>query len=84
MVIEIKPSALMHGLSEQNILHVFHNYDYDGPVEDAEGFDNRFIRIGFDTNANLLELIYNEYEDDYYVIFHAMKCRSIFYYLLEI
>jgi hypothetical protein len=84
VVIDIKKSALMHGLSEQNILHAFHNYDYDGPIEDTEEFDNRFLRIGFDADANLLELIYNEYAGDNYVVFHAMKCRSIFYSLLEL
>jgi hypothetical protein len=72
----------MHNISEENILHAFHNYEYDGPIEDTEEFENRNIRIGFDTNANLLELLYNEYGEDDYVIFHAMKCRSIFNELL--
>ena len=41
------------------------------------------IRLGFDTSGNLLEILYNEY-DDRVCIFHAMRCRSIFFDLLEV
>jgi hypothetical protein len=54
---------------------------YDGPIEDTAA-ENRYIRIGFNRSGKLLEILYNEYE--YHVcIFHAMKCRSIFFHLLE-
>ena len=81
MDIEFKASAFVHGLSEENIRHAFMNPRYDGPIED-NSLNNRFIRLGFDMNGNLLEILYNEYADRV-CIFHAMKCRSIFFNLLE-
>ena len=79
MDIEFKKSAFWHKINEADILYAFQNPYYDGPIEDT---DNRYIRIGFDTVGNLLEILYNEFED-HVCIFHAMKCRSIFYHLLE-
>ena len=85
MDIVFKASAFRHKISEHDIRHAFMNPHYDGPIE-AEGLEkinNRYIRLGFDTSGNLLEMLYNEYED-HVCIFHAMKCRSIFFDLLEI
>ena len=82
MDIVIKASAFSHKISEADIRHAFMNPCYDGPIEDTDMMNNRFIRLGFDTSRNLLEILYNEY-DDHVCIFHAMKCRSIFFSLLE-
>ena len=79
MDIVFRKSAFGHKISEADIRYAFVNPLYDGPIEDA---DNRYIRIGFDNCGNLLELLYNEYED-HVCIFHAMKCRSVFFHLLE-
>ena len=76
---EFKQSAFRHGVNEADIRHAFINPRYDGPVEDA---DNRYLRLGFDTNGNLLEMLYNEFET-HVCIFHCMHCRSIFFGLLE-
>ena len=76
-----RKSAFWHKLKEADIRHAFMNPHYDGPIEDTDE-GNRYIRIGFDGVGNLLEILYNEYED-YVCIFHAMKCRSIFFHLLE-
>ena len=81
MDILFRKSAFGHKISEADIHHAFVNPLYDGPIEDAD-VGNRFIRIGFDKSGNLLELLYNEYED-HVCIFHAMKCRGIFFHLLE-
>ena len=81
MDIKFRKSAFNHYISETDIRHAFMNPYYDGPIEDSS-IDNRYIRIGFDKVGNLLEILYNEYED-HICIFHAMKCRSIFFYLLE-
>jgi len=81
MLIEFKQSAFTRNISEANIRHAFFNPNYDGPIEE-DGLDNRFLRLGFDMNGNLLEIMYNEYEDRV-CIFHVMKCRSIFFHLLE-
>jgi len=79
--IVFRKSAFWHKLKEADIRHAFMNPHYDGPIEDTDE-GNRYIRIGFDKVGNLLEILYNEYED-YVCIFHAMKCRSIFFHLLE-
>jgi hypothetical protein len=83
MFIEFKKSAFSHNISEADIRRAFLNPCYDGPIEDIKGKNNRFIRLGFDTSGNLLEMLYNEYGDRV-CIFHAMKCRSIFFSLLEV
>ena len=77
---EFNQSAFKHGITEEDIRWAFLHYRYDGPVEEME---NKYIRIGFDRFGNLLEIMYNEYEDTINV-FHAMKCRSIYYPLLNV
>ena len=58
MLIEFKQSAFTRNISEANIRHAFFNPNYDGPIEE-DGLDNRFLRLGFDMNGNLLEIMYN-------------------------
>ena len=43
-----------------------------------EGFDNKYLVIGFDMNRNLIEVMYNLVDEDTANIFHAMKCRKEF------
>ena len=82
MNIVYKPSAFLHKISKDDIQYAFLNPYYDGPIEDYSNIENRYIRLGFDRSGNLLEIMYNEYEN-VYCIFHAMKCRSIYLHLLE-
>ena len=82
MDIEFKMSAFRHKINEADIRHAFMNPYYDGPIEDEGSVNNRYIRLGFYTSGNLLEILYNEYEN-HVCIFHVMKCRSIFFGLLE-
>ena len=51
-----------------------------GPIENME---NKYIRLGFDRSANLLEIMYNEIDEHTVNIFHAMKCQSVYYPLLN-
>ena len=81
MNIVFKKSTFEHKITESDVRCAFMNPHYDGPIEEENG-NNRFIRLGFDTSGNLLEIMYNEYVD-HVCIFHAMKCRSIFFSLLE-
>jgi hypothetical protein len=83
MIIEFRESAFRHNINEADIRCAFLNPCYDGPFEDINRKNNQFIRLGFDTSGNLLEMLYNEYGDRV-CIFHAMKCRSIFFSLLEV
>jgi hypothetical protein len=77
-----RQAAFRHDITEANIRHAFMNPCYDGPIEDNCKENNRYIRLGFDTSGNLLEIMYNEYTG-HVCIFHAMKCRSMFFDLLE-
>jgi hypothetical protein len=43
-------------MSEADIRHAFTNPRYDGPIEGVDT-GNRYIRLGFDTNGNLLEML---------------------------
>ena len=44
---------------------------------------DKHLLIGFDRGGNLLEVMYNDIDDDSINVFHAMKCRNIFYSLLD-
>ena len=83
MDIEYKASAFRHKISEADIRHAFMNPFHESPIEDINKKNNRFIRLGFDRSGNLLEILYNDF-DDHVCIFHAMKCRSIYFGLLEV
>jgi hypothetical protein len=74
------PSAFKHGVNRENICHVLAWPEYEGPLEDD---GDKHLVIGFDLNGNLLEILYNQTGDGIAKVFHAMKCRSIFYPLLN-
>ena len=69
------PSAFKHGINEAAIRHVFHTRIIDVLME---GFDNKYIVIGFDLAGNLLEVMYNRIGRETVKVFHAMKCRRQF------
>jgi len=78
-------SAFKHGISEADILWAFDNCTYDGMFEQgATASDDKYLLIGYDINANPLEILYNVIDDDTVNIFHAMKCREIYKHLLDI
>jgi hypothetical protein len=79
--IEFCLSAFKHGIGEEDIRWAFLHPRYDGPLEEM---DCKFIRLGFDRSGNLLEIMYNESDEHTVSVFHAMKCRSIYYHLLKI
>ena len=68
MNIVFKKSAFEHKKTEASIRQAFENPRYDGPIEE-EGYNNRFLRIGFDDGGNLLETMTEEEAfalDEYY------------------
>ena len=73
--IEYNESAFDHGVSKESIVHAVKTKVYDAPLV---GYVNKYILIGFDTNGNPLELMYNPDDNDVYKIyvFHAMKARK--------
>jgi hypothetical protein len=78
------PAAFKHGIDEGDIRYALKYPQYEGPLEDDA---NRYIVLGFDLAGNLLEIMYNRLDDERLddetvKVFHAMKCRSIFFHLL--
>jgi putative PIN family toxin of toxin-antitoxin system len=51
-------------------------------LEEAGWFDKHLL-IGFDQSANLIEILYNDLNEDTVRIFHAMKCRNAYKTLLD-
>ncbi|GHV87570.1 hypothetical protein AGMMS50255_8660 [Spirochaetia bacterium] len=75
-------SAFKHGISEADIRWAVDTVKYDGCL-DGNDTENKRLLIGFDRNANPLEIYYNILDHDTVRVFHAMKCRSIHKHLLE-
>jgi hypothetical protein len=73
-------SAFRHGVVEEDIRSALSTFLFDGALGDAV---NKFLIIGFDTNGNLLEVMYNIIEGNAINVFHAMKCRKEFIKLIE-
>jgi hypothetical protein len=78
--IKFSSSAFKHGISEDDILWAFKTIQYDAILEE---FSDKCLLIGFDKNANLIEILYNIIDDNTILVFHAMKCRSAFLALLK-
>ncbi|MDR1108498.1 MAG: hypothetical protein LBL19_05630 [Spirochaetaceae bacterium] len=72
--IEFSQSAFKHGITEENIRYAFAHPIVDFPVA---GEEEKNLLIGFDQNANVLEILYNVEGVQRINVFHAMKCRKI-------
>ena len=75
--IKFSRSAFKHSVSEADIRWAIDTAKYDGMLEDDE-IENKRLLIGFDRNANLIEVFYNILDSDTVRVFHAMKCRNAF------
>jgi hypothetical protein len=85
MDVDIKfcPSAFKHGIREVDIRWAIDTVKYDGCLENDDGTENKRLLIGFDQNANPLEIYYNILDGNTVRVFHAMKCRNIHKHLLD-
>lgn len=75
-----RDSAFKHNLSKADIRHAFETCHYMGQYGERE---NVYLLLGFDTKANPIELLYNEFGKNGVNVFHAMPCRSNFLYLFK-
>jgi len=75
-------SAFKHRVSEADIRWAIDTVKYDGYLENDDA-ENKRLLIGFDRNANLLEIYYNILDQNTVRVFHAMKCQNIHLHLLE-
>jgi hypothetical protein len=74
-VVKCVPSAFKHGLTEADIVRAFETFIYEDPLE---GFDNKYLLLGFSMKGNLIEVMYNRINEDAVKVFHAMACRKAF------
>jgi hypothetical protein len=56
IIIEFNPSAFKHGIGEEDIRTAIEQFTYNEIMEDDA---EKHLLLGFDTHANLLEIIYN-------------------------
>ena len=80
IAIEFNPSAFNHDITQEAIRHAIINVIYDDIWDDVM---DKHLLLGFDNNGNLLEIMYNVIDEISINVFHAMKCRSIYYHLLR-
>jgi uncharacterized DUF497 family protein len=86
IAVKFNQSAFKHGVTEADICMAFDTSRYDERLDESdeyEDLDGKYLLIGFDRNANLLEILYNVIDEDTVNVFHAMKCRNIFLPLIQ-
>ena len=76
-VIEFNQAAFTHNITEADIWFALDTARYDGSIDEDES-DNKHLVIGFDRNANPIEIMYNVIDENTINVFHAMKCRKSF------
>jgi len=74
-----RDSAFKHNLTEADIRHAFETCCFVGQYQNRT---NVILLLGFDINANPVEILYNE-EDNSINVFHAMPCHKKYYHLFE-
>jgi len=80
VIIEFNPSAFKHKITEIAIRHAVINVVYDDIWDDDK---DKHLLLGFDDNGNLLEIMYNIIDAQTVNVFHAMRCRKVYYHLLN-
>ena len=86
IAIKFSRSAFKHNIAEADIRMAFDNVLYDERLDESDGEDElnaRYLLIGFDRNANPLEILYNVIDENTLRVFHAMKCRNIYFPLIK-
>jgi len=75
-----RKSAFKHGVTEADIRHAFKTCCYVGQYQNRT---NVLLLLGFDLNANPVEILYNKFAGNRINVFHAMPCQKKFYHLFE-
>jgi hypothetical protein len=78
--VEIHESARKHGVADQDILHAI---DHALAIEDAGDDPDRWLIIGPDIAANLLEVVVMITAEGNEIAIHAMPMRDNYTRLLE-
>jgi hypothetical protein len=82
VIIEFNSSAFKHDITEAAIRHAIINAVVYNDVWDDDA--DKYLLLGFDNSSRLLEIMYNVIDEQSINVFHAMKCRSIYFHLLNI
>ena len=77
----VRGSARKHGVDDENIIAVATAPLVSGPLDDEN--PQRQLRIGFDTQARLLETVVLVWDDGIEEVIHAMECRPQYLGLLD-
>jgi len=77
---KFRKSALKHNVTEADIRHAFETCCFVGRYQNRT---NVFLLLGFDMNANPVEILYNKFGGNGVNVFHAMPCQKKFYHLFE-
>jgi hypothetical protein len=78
--VEIHESARRHGVADQDILHAI---DHALAIEDAGEDPDRWLIIGSDTAANLLEVVVLITAEGNQIAIHSMPMRDKYARLLK-
>ena len=71
----IRESAFKHNLKDADIRQAFKTCCYISQYGERE---NVYLLLGFDMEANPVEILYNEFGENGVNIFHAMPCQNRF------
>ena len=77
---EVHDSARKHGVADEDIQHAI---DHALAIEDAGEDPDRWLVIGPDRAANLLEVVVLVTEQGTQIVIHAMTMRAAYRRLLE-
>lgn len=77
----VRPSARKHGISDEDSTAAASSPLVSGPLDDEN--PQRQLRIGFDTQGRLLEIVVLVWDDSTEEVIHAIKCRPQYRDLLS-
>lgn len=75
------PSALKHGVEEEDALQAAEWPQWVEPLDDDD-WPHRELRLGFDTAGRLLETVVLTFESGNELVIHAMPARKQYWALL--
>lgn len=79
---KIHPSARKHGISDEDATQAAHWSQWVEPLDEADDCPHRELRLGFDTQARLLETVVLVFQTGDEMIIHAMPARRQYVDLL--
>jgi len=79
--VKVHRSALQHGVSTEDAVQAANWSQWIEPLQDDD-WPHRELRLGFDTQARLLETVVLIFDSGEELVIHAMPARKQFWELL--